>query len=442
MWDSYVVDSLKATARAKRGKGVRRRVVASAPIPGNWHNFLRVDLNKQELFSFLSKALIQSFDEDNKELVVTDGEQVLCVPPQQDIHLLAPCSHEEADTRMLLHVAHAAQHGHSRILIRTVDTDVVVLAVMVAQRLPAEDEVWLAFGTGKSFRYLAAHQIAACLGPEKSCALSMFHALTGCDTSSAFVGHGKKTAWVAWNSLPELTDALLRLACAPTEIPEHSMQAIERFVILMYDQTSTCTDVNKARKKLFAKRSSVQRIPPTRAALEQHVKRAVFQGGHVWGQTLVPQPVLPSPSSWGWIKTDDGLYEPHWTTLPEASKTCYELISCGCRKGCRSRCKCKKASLKCTALCMCEGECSTNWPRHITISHVACISTEQVMQKCVVGLLVFAISLLCNYFKVADVLRKSYRQHSIVIFWCSIQKKYHPKSAIKDNHYSTALFFE
>ena len=194
VWDSYVVDTLKATARAKRGKGVRRRVVASAPIPGNWQNFLRVDLNKQELFSFLSKVLIQSFDKDNKELVVTDGELVLCVPPQQDIHSLAPCSHEEADTRMLLHVAHAAQFGHNRILIRTVDTDVVVLAVMVAQTLPAEDEVWLAFGTGKSFRYLAAHQIAACLGPEKSSALPMFHALTGCDTVSSFVGHGKKTA--------------------------------------------------------------------------------------------------------------------------------------------------------------------------------------------------------------------------------------------------------
>lgn len=123
---------------------------------------------------------------------------------------------------MLLHVAHAAQFGHNRILIRTVDTDVVVLAVMVAQTLPAEDEVWLAFGTGKSFRYLAAHQIAACLGPEKSSALPMFHTLTGCDTVSYFVGHGKKTAWAVWNSLPELTDALLRLACAPTEIPKYA----------------------------------------------------------------------------------------------------------------------------------------------------------------------------------------------------------------------------
>ena len=83
--------------------------------------------------------------------------------------------------------------------------------------------------------------------------------------------------------------------------------------------------------------------------------------------------------------------------------------------------------------------------RRITISHVACISTEQVMQKCVayfIGLLVFAISLLCNYFKMAAVLRKRYREHLVGIFWCSIQKKYHPKSAIKDNNYGTALFFE
>lgn len=32
---------------------------------------------------------------------------------------------------------------------------------------------------------------------------------------------------------------------------------------------------------------SVLKIPPTRAALEQHVKRASFQGGHVWGHSLL-----------------------------------------------------------------------------------------------------------------------------------------------------------
>ena len=60
---------------------------------------------------------------------------------------------------MLLHADHAAHHGHHKILIQTVDTDVVVLAVSVAQGLVSEYELWLAFETGKHFRYLAAHKI-------------------------------------------------------------------------------------------------------------------------------------------------------------------------------------------------------------------------------------------------------------------------------------------
>ena len=50
---------------------------------------------------------------------------------------LAPCSHEEADTRMLLHLEDAVKQGYGKICIRTVDTDVVVLAIAAAQRLGA-----------------------------------------------------------------------------------------------------------------------------------------------------------------------------------------------------------------------------------------------------------------------------------------------------------------
>ncbi|KAK3893643.1 hypothetical protein Pcinc_002556 [Petrolisthes cinctipes] len=45
------------------------------------------------------------------------------------------------------------------------DTYVFVLAVMVAQALPCMDELWIAFGTGKNYRYIPAHEIAASLGP-------------------------------------------------------------------------------------------------------------------------------------------------------------------------------------------------------------------------------------------------------------------------------------
>ena len=72
------------------------------------------------------------------------------------------------------------------------------------------------------------------------------YALTGCDTVSSFVGHGKKTAWKIWKVLSELTDALLKLSCAPSDTPEDAMHIIERFVILLYDRTSTCSKIDKA----------------------------------------------------------------------------------------------------------------------------------------------------------------------------------------------------
>ena len=70
----------------------------------------------------------------------------------------------------------------------------------------------------------------------------------------------------------------------------------------------------------------MQSIPPTKAALEEHVKRAVYQGGHMWGQVLVSTPELPSPCKWGWSKTSEGDYEPFWTCLPDAGQSLANAI--------------------------------------------------------------------------------------------------------------------
>ena len=55
---------------------------------------------------------------------------------------------KEADTRIYLQAKHAADNGHSRIIIRTVDTDVVVIAIHLFGKLGIE-ELWIKFGTGK-----------------------------------------------------------------------------------------------------------------------------------------------------------------------------------------------------------------------------------------------------------------------------------------------------
>ncbi len=100
------------------------------------------------------------------------------------------CKHEEADTCLFVHVYHAAQAGHSNFMICTTDSDVVVLAVAVANELKVK--LWIEFGKGKVHRYIAAHDITHNLGAEKSKALPVFHAFIGCDTVSSFHGIGKK----------------------------------------------------------------------------------------------------------------------------------------------------------------------------------------------------------------------------------------------------------
>ncbi len=219
----------------------------------------------------------------------------------------------------------------------------------------APDEMWVAFGVKSSFRYIAIHEMVASMNLTQCLTLPVFHAFTGCDTVSFFAGRGKKTAWVTWRSFPEVTSAFNELLGMPTEVSEESF-LLERFVVLMYDRTSESMEVNDARKQLFSQKSrTLDNIPPTEAALKQHIKRTCYQA-NCWNQALVTDPDMPEPSGWGWTKETTG-WQPLWTTLPEASKSCRELISCRCKKGCTGRCKCGKAALKCTALCLCSGDC-------------------------------------------------------------------------------------
>jgi hypothetical protein len=76
------------------------------------------------------------------------------------------------------------------VAIRTVDTDIVVLAIAFISRMNLQ-ELWIHFGVGKTVRLIPVHELAVAL---VCLALPVFHAITGCDTVSCFHGKGKKTA--------------------------------------------------------------------------------------------------------------------------------------------------------------------------------------------------------------------------------------------------------
>jgi len=211
---------------------------------------------------------------------------------------------------------------------------------------------------GKDFRYYHINRLCADLGELVSISLPMFHCLTGCDTTSSFMNIGKKKAWKVWMNNLDLTDALVYIAehpFTPVKSDSSHFQKIEQLVVKFYDAHSSLNLVNAARKILFCERNSgsVDRIPPTQDALEQHVKRAVFQAS-IWITSDSPTVQIPSPDGYGWRK-DGNSWRPLWITIPEVAAACRELIKCRCSRPCKV-CNCLKAGLPCTALCRCACE--------------------------------------------------------------------------------------
>ncbi|KAK3923417.1 Envelopment polyprotein [Frankliniella fusca] len=356
VWDRYDPNSLKHSTRQKRGDGARTKVTLQTKVPKNWARFLRDATNKQELFRLIGKK-VTAPRVDGKEVYSTLDDAVLTSTDRDVTGSLAPCNHEEADTRIMVHVQDAVKRGLQRIMIRTVDTDVLVVAVSCVPLLSGIKELWLHIGTGNNQKFIAVHNVSASLGPAMSRALPVFHALTGCDQISSFRGRSKNSAFEAWMSFPEVTNAFLAIAGGYWE---EAMPLIEKFVIALYDRSCSCTTVNECRRYLITKRDrQAENIPPSRGALEKHVQRSKYIGGCVWGQALELIQTLPSPSQSGWSHTSSG-WKPVWTDLPPASKACRALIRCSCKKGCTNRCKCIKEGLGCSESCFCSNNCGND----------------------------------------------------------------------------------
>ena len=90
--------------------------------------------------------------------------------------------------------------------------------------------------------------------------------------------------------MPHLNPIFVRLSRAPSQISSDDMDAIERYVVLLYQRTSALSHVNEARKMFAFGNRKIKNFPQTLHALEQGVKRVVYQAGHIWGQSLSGEP--------------------------------------------------------------------------------------------------------------------------------------------------------
>lgn len=154
-----------------------------------------------------------------------------------------------------------------------------------------------------------------------------FHAFTGCDVVSAFRGKGKKSAWQIWG----VSHVFSKLSQYLPVVDDEDLKSLEKFVVMMYDRSSTAEGIDDARLDMFArKQRPYEAIPPTQSALKQHVKHAAYQAGCIWSQSTVRQPEIQTPANWGWTKKGD-LWQIIWTELPPIAESCQQLTKSGCK---------------------------------------------------------------------------------------------------------------
>jgi hypothetical protein len=367
VWDRYEESSVKWQARQKRGNafGSRTRVQGSIPIPKgkSWDRFLEVGMNKEALFNFLAQKLIEESQGSNIVIITTQGKGVITNKPlNNDLTALGPCGQDEADTRMMLHAQHAQQQGHTKGYIVTVDSDVVVLAIHFFHQLNMS-ELWIGFGRGKTFRHIPIHEIVQQMTPIQCRGILFFHAFTGSDITSSFLGKGKRTGWNIWECMGDNLSAIFATFASSEAqqfaITSDEMKILESFTVKLYCKTSSVESVNQARQEMFTQGvKSLEALPPTRDALYQHARRSIFATMQ-WASSLQKERQLPPANDWGWRWNDSlSIWYPYWTDLPDASAGCSLLFKCSCRVACKGKCKCKKADIKCSELCNCKGACS------------------------------------------------------------------------------------
>ena len=174
--DQYFDHSIKNAERKQRAQAACSeplRMMSLRPdqeTRRQWNRYLSDSQNKTDLLTFLhdhwqSDPYFASELGLGRTLFVTSGEVctrlTATVAPDgssffmksNSIKQLA-CTHEEADTRLLLHAAHAATSGYTTVVIHSPDTDVAILACAAVPDIQAQ----LLFRTGTRQRARYRHQ--------------------------------------------------------------------------------------------------------------------------------------------------------------------------------------------------------------------------------------------------------------------------------------------
>ncbi|GBN93114.1 hypothetical protein AVEN_72877-1 [Araneus ventricosus] len=178
--------------------------------------------------------------------------------------------------------------------------------------------------------------------PKYQAHILFLHAITGCDTTSAFFKRGRTKVFKLFEKRHDLIDCaevFTNIGSSPDIILTNG----SCFLLAMYGTPKKIDSIDKCRYLSFMKntrnnkRVQLPCLPPTSAAAYQHLCRVYYQV-QVWlGNEL-------DPENWEWVLKDNSL-EPIQTLLPPAPEKPLNTIFCNCKKGFNYNCGCEKSRI-------------------------------------------------------------------------------------------------
>ena len=214
-------------------------------------------------------------------------------------------------------------------VVRSSDTDVLVILIGLAPKLDIASIILMDFGSSSNRRLIPVTEIA--YGLEKvqagfSEALIGFHALTGSDFTSAFHRKGKSQPFSLLekhkNHLPALQSLCHELV---------DKKNLISYICKMYGHKTLC-DMNEARYSSFIKMAGNDKVlsklrkincatlPPCAKVMDQHLLRVNYIS-MLWRYAHTEEPGYGlDPLNFGWKDDGNGHYVPVWfvgEALPE-----------------------------------------------------------------------------------------------------------------------------
>ncbi|XP_015125311.1 uncharacterized protein LOC107047093 [Diachasma alloeum] len=259
---------------------------------------------------------------------------------------------EDADA-LIVHTAIEMQSGRQctdkPIVVVGNDVDLFVLLIGLT---PIDETIYFykITSTGKKQKILYSTRDHKHMRPF----ILFAHALVGCDSTSALFGKGKKTVMTLLQKNESICQSISVFYNQDRTLDELYPVAENIVKRLYVKDEDALLPINELRYKMFissiagAKKDVLTTLPPTQAALMEHVKRVYFQ---------VQQWLLHKldPLQWGWERPKmlNNVLVPKKTTQNAAPDDLLAMVSCKCaRSKCNTAvCVCKKAGLNFSQLC-------------------------------------------------------------------------------------------